>query len=44
MAWIAANWPNSGGHSGIAKNGDSRQVGRNLLEQFEPFSAQTIFE
>ena len=35
IAWITANWPTCG----IAKDRNSRQIGGNFFEQFEPFSA-----
>ena len=34
----------SGGYDGIPKDRRSRHAGRDLLEQFQPFAAQAIFE
>ena len=42
--WITANWPIPAGYGGIPKNRHSRHARRDLLEQFKPFSTQTVFK
>ena len=43
-AWIAPNWPVPVAMDGIPKDRHSRHAGRDLLEQFQPFSAHAVFE
>ena len=43
-AWIAPNWPVPAAYGGIPKDRHARHVGRDLLEQFQPFAADAVFE
>ena len=43
-ARIAPNWPIPAGDRGIAKDRHSRQVWRDLFEQFQPFPAHAVFK
>jgi hypothetical protein len=41
---MGAELPDPGGYGGIPKHGHSRNAWCDLLDQFQPFPAQTVFE
>ena len=43
-AWIARKLADAGGECGIPKDRRARHARRDLLEQFQPFAAQAVFE
>ena len=44
IAWITANRPIPAANAGSREDRNSRQTGGNFFQQFEPFSAWTVFK